>query len=227
DPQAVGHLDDRVDMGQQGTVVGDDQCGSAARAQQGGQQCASVLDEVVARLIEDEPVVADQSGSGQTDPGRLAAGEGVQPPVEVVRVQVQAEVGHGRQCPFLDVPVRADEGESGCAGFPGQSAVECGSDIADAEGGVDTLLGLRQQLVDVDGMTGAGDRSRGGGQEPGEHLRECGFADPVVPDQADEAGGDGGGQLGEDLGVVAEAAVQSGHSDGSGHEGPQFVHAEA
>src|SRR5699024_11883239 len=92
--------------------------------------------DVCSSDLEDEPVVADQSGSGQTDPGRLAAGEGVQAPVEVVRVQVQAEVGQGRQCPFLDVPVRADEGEFGCAGFPGQSAVECGSDLADAEGGV-------------------------------------------------------------------------------------------
>src|SRR5699024_12693231 len=173
----------------------------------GGGQWASVFAEVVARFTAGGPVVAGQSGPGQTDPGRLAAGEGVQSPVEVVRVQVQAEVGQGRRCPFLDVPVRADEGEFGCAGFPGQSAVECGSDLADAEGGVDTLLGLRQQLVDVGGMTGAGARERGGGQESGEHLRECGFADPVVPDQADEAGGDGGGQLGEDLGVVAEAAV--------------------
>src|SRR5699024_6875508 len=73
---------------------------------------------------------------------------------------------------------------------------------------------------------GAGGGSGSGGQESGEDLRECGFADPVVPDQADEAGGDGGGQLGEDLGVVAEAAVQSRHSDGSGQEGPHFVHAE-
>ena len=83
DAQPVGHLDDRVHMRQQGSVVGDDECRSAPLCEQGRQQCASVLVEIVARFVEDQPGIADQCCSGQSDASGLPAGEAAQAPVEV------------------------------------------------------------------------------------------------------------------------------------------------
>src|SRR5699024_1968065 len=126
----------------------------------------------------------------ESDPGGLSSGEAAQPSVEVIEFEVQSEIGGGGQCAFFDVPVIADAVEVGVIGVTVQRALQGVTDIGDAEGRIDALRRMRQELIDVDGTVGAGGGSGSGGQESGEDLRECGFADPVVPDQADEAGGD-------------------------------------
>src|SRR5699024_6909652 len=142
-----------------------DQSGSAARAKQGGQQCVSVLVEVVARFVEDEPGLARQGRSGESDPGGLSSGEAAQPSVEVIELEVQSEIGGGGQCAFFDVPVIADAVEVGVIGVTVQRALQGVTDIGDAEGRIDALRRMRQELIDVDGTVGAGGGSGSGGQE--------------------------------------------------------------
>src|SRR5699024_8779094 len=98
--------------------------GSAASGQQRDEHSATVLVEVIARFVENEPGFTGQSGASEPDPGGLARGEAAQSPVEVAVLEPKPEIGHGCQGPFLDVPVIADEHEVGLVGVAAQGPLQ-------------------------------------------------------------------------------------------------------
>lgn len=146
-------------MRQQRAVVGDDQGRSASVGEQRRQQRPSVLVEVVARFVEDQPGVTDQCRSGQSDACGLSAGEAAQTPVEIADAQMQTEFGQRRQGSLFDIPIVADEVEVGPGRLSGQGAAQRLSDGGDVQRGIDPLRRMRQQLVDVDGAIGTRDGS--------------------------------------------------------------------
>ncbi|SII85963.1 Uncharacterised protein [Mycobacteroides abscessus subsp. abscessus] len=197
--------------------MGDDEARSAPPVEELAEESAPCGIEVVARLVEDEPCGSGESRTGEADAHGLPTGEGPQPAVEVTGLETQPHLGEGGQGPLFDVPVVADDGEVLVLPVPGEGAVEGGADGSDAEDGLDGDIGVREQLVDVDGASGADDGARRRGEFAGEETGEGGLSDPVVTDEADASGRDGRGEGVEDLGVVAEAVAESGDGDGSSH----------